>query len=211
VATAEKLVPTSALTPSSKRDSRGILLEKGSNEFVFAVVGHVGSGTSMVAKTLQQLLRESTVNGQTFDVEILKARDVIEDWAQKQKKQLPPKTGNKLIAHVKTLQDYGDEMRAEKMINGTQDHAAVARGLVLRIRQCRAIKVGIPLDSSGEIMPDGKPRAYILDCLRHPAEVNMLSSLLKKASDRVIAGAARDFSHPKANKKRDSISHHYPE
>jgi hypothetical protein len=37
------------------------------------------------------------------------------------------------------------------------------------------------------------------------------SSLLKKASDPVIAGAARDFSSPKANKKRDSISHHFPE
>jgi hypothetical protein len=37
------------------------------------------------------------------------------------------------------------------------------------------------------------------------------SSLLKKASDPVIAGAARDFSSPKANKKRDSISHRYPE
>jgi hypothetical protein len=37
------------------------------------------------------------------------------------------------------------------------------------------------------------------------------NSLLKKASNPVIAGAARDFSSPKANKKRDSISHHYPE
>jgi hypothetical protein len=37
------------------------------------------------------------------------------------------------------------------------------------------------------------------------------NSLLKKASDPVIAGAARDFSSPKANKKRDSISHHFPE
>jgi hypothetical protein len=37
------------------------------------------------------------------------------------------------------------------------------------------------------------------------------SSLLKKASDPVIAGAAKDFSSPKANKKRDSISYRYPE
>jgi len=47
--------------------------------------------------------------------------------------------------------------------------------------------------------------------LRTATEQSPTSSLLKKASDRVIAGAAKDFSHPKANKKRDSISHHYPE
>jgi hypothetical protein len=41
--------------------------------------------------------------------------------------------------------------------------------------------------------------------------VGSSNSLLKKASDPVIATAARDFFYPKANKKRDSISHHYPE
>ncbi len=174
MATAEKFVPASALAQSSKRDSREILLEKASNEFVFAVVGHVGSGTSMVAKTLQELLREKRFSGQTFDTEILKARDVIEDWARKQGKQLPPRSGERLIKHVQVLQDYGDQMRGELRSTGTQDHVAIARGLVLRIRRCRADKLGVTRDALSEVMPDGKPRAYILDCLRHPAEVNML-------------------------------------
>jgi hypothetical protein len=34
---------------------------------------------------------------------------------------------------------------------------------------------------------------------------------LKKAFNPVIAGAARGFSSPKANKKRGSISNHYRE
>jgi hypothetical protein len=37
------------------------------------------------------------------------------------------------------------------------------------------------------------------------------NNLLKKASDPVVAGAVRNFSYPKANKHRDSISHLYPE
>jgi hypothetical protein len=43
------------------------------------------------------------------------------------------------------------------------------------------------------------------------AASNASNSLLKKASDPVVAGAVRDFSYPKANKKTDSISHLYPE
>ncbi len=128
----------------------------------------------MVAKTLQQLLRETPLNGRKFDAEILSAREVIEDWARKRKKPVPAKTDKKLISDVYKLQDYGDEMRAEETKGGAQDHAAVARGLVLRIRQLRATKLQVPLNVNSEVVPDGSPRAYILDCLRHPAEVNML-------------------------------------
>lgn len=46
-----------------------------SNEFVFALVGHTGSGTSVIAQTLQALLRDTNLNGSTFDVTILKARE----------------------------------------------------------------------------------------------------------------------------------------
>lgn len=174
MATAKNLVPISGLTTRARRDSREIVLENASNEFVFAVVGHAGSGTSMVADRLRDLLLDTEVAGAKFEVISLKARDVIQDWARKKGKPVPPDTGEKLLSHVETLQNYGDEMRAENTRNNTQDHAAIARGLILRIRQQRAGKLGKSAEGHEEIVPDGKPRAYILDCLRHPAEVDML-------------------------------------
>ena len=75
MSTAPNLIPISQLAKSSKRGSREILLTEASNEFVFAVVGHAGSGTSTVARTLAELLREAKFIGVSFDVEILKARE----------------------------------------------------------------------------------------------------------------------------------------
>ena len=68
---------------SRNRESRRILLDEASNEFVFAVVGHAGSGTTAVAKQLSNLLLQTSVGKDQFDVEILKARAVIENWARK--------------------------------------------------------------------------------------------------------------------------------
>jgi deoxycytidylate deaminase len=174
LATANNIVPVSSLTSSTKRDSREIVLENASNEFVFAVVGHAGSGTSKVADTLARLLLERKFGNEPFEVVTLKARDVIKEWARNNGKLIPTETGVKLLSDVKKLQDYGDEMRAEKTKSGEEDHAAIARGFILRIRQQRAAKLGQSCEGYEEIAPDGKPRAYILDCLRHPAEANML-------------------------------------
>src|ERR1017187_4916606 len=47
-----------------------------------AVVGHVGCGTSEIAESLRESLEEKTLPGGAFEVQILKARDVITDWAR---------------------------------------------------------------------------------------------------------------------------------
>lgn len=159
--------------------SRELIRRESSNEFFFAVVGHAGSGTSFVAKTLGDFLRQTKLDGCQFDVEILKARTIIEEWARKNGKHVPspePK-GKRKLPDVKLLQDYGDEMRAETAVGGEPDYAAVARGLVLRLREVRAGRLGVSADSRSPIIPDGTPRAYILDALRHPAEVMLLRRL----------------------------------
>lgn len=175
MATLRNPVPSPQPIDTPRRGSRETIIGKAANEFVFAVVGHAGSGTSVIAQQLHEVLLDSKIDGQPFRSEILKARDVIEEWARKKGRAIPPGTGKKLLANVRTLQDYGDEMRGEQgRGKGTEDHAAIARGLVLKIRQARAAQMGLPTSGGTEIAPDGKPRAYILDCLRHPAEVNML-------------------------------------
>jgi len=161
------------------RGSREVVIGADSNELVFAVVGHAGSGTTLVAQTLAAVLKETAFHGGAFDVVILKARDVIKDWAIKHGKDLPPERakGERFIEDVRLLQDLGDEMRKEKTRSGTQDHSAVARELALRIRDSRAQAVKVVPGPGQPVPPDGKPRAYILDSLRHPAEVNLLRAI----------------------------------
>ncbi|MBM7117817.1 anti-phage dCTP deaminase [Archangium primigenium] len=143
--------------------------EHASNELVFAVVGHVGSGTSFIAEALQNLL--SSRKG--YEVEMLKAREVIVDWARRSGKltEEPKKTD---LKHAINLQDWGDEMRSS-------DATAVARSMVERIRLARARMQRIENPGVGAVLPDGKPRAYIIDAIRHPAEAHLLRSLYRNA------------------------------
>lgn len=161
-------------SPRSRKQSQELLREQMANEFVFAVVGHVGSGTSTVAEQLRQILVKFELRGTPFEVEILKARKQIESWAQRQNRglgDLPEKS----IAIAQRLQDWGDEMRVE------EDNAAVARRLLNEIRLCRARKQGTEIGDDNAVLPDGKPRAYILDAVRHPAEVHLLRSVYQNA------------------------------
>jgi deoxycytidylate deaminase len=161
--------------------SREVLGREASGEFIFAVVGHAGSGTTAIAKTLESLLGETTVNGDHFDVTMIRARAVIAAWATDRGKQLPPQTEKRYLKHVELLQDYGDEMRGEKCANGTPEYAAVARGLVELIQKARATKTGVTFTAGLPVAPDGKPRAYILDSIRHPAEVQLLRNIYGEA------------------------------
>ncbi len=176
-------LPSAAAGESRDRDSRKVITESSSNELVFAVVGHAGSGTTLIATQLVEVLEERAVNGQNFQVEVLKAKEVIEAWAVERKRPLPPKRsdGKKLFEDVEMYQNLGDEMRAEKTVSGAPDHAAVARRLVLNVRAARARKLSITASPGEPVVPDGRPRAYIIDSLRHPAEVNLLRAIYRDA------------------------------
>jgi deoxycytidylate deaminase len=168
-----------ARTP--ERDSRNVLLEAASNELVFAVVGHAGAGTSFIAGQLDNLLKQTSLAEVRFDVSILKAREVILDWARAHGKPPLNVTSPPSLQQVKILQDYGDLMRAEKTATGKEDLAAIARALSLKIRLLRAIRTNQVAEAGKAVVPDGKPRAYILDSLRHPEEAQFLRQLYGKA------------------------------
>lgn len=162
------VAPRSGNTPDAKQK----VLSHASNELIFSVVGHVGSGNSEIATTLQALLKD-----EGFDVEIIKAREVIESFANTKELEIPtPNDDGKLsISDVTKYQDYGDDMRQEF------GHSAVAEDLAIKIREKRANKLGIEIADGVAIEPDGKSRAYILDSLRHPAEVNLLRHIYQGA------------------------------
>lgn len=68
---------------TTAKPSKALIIEHATNEIVFAVVGHVGSGTSTIATTLRGLLENPALPGGKYEVGILKARGIIEDWANR--------------------------------------------------------------------------------------------------------------------------------
>lgn len=160
---APRLLPTPDSTGSS---AEALIRQRASNELVFAVVGHAGSGTTEVAKRLENALQNESLRGGPFEVSILKARSVISDWADKQGLR-PPKEKSKSLEQTIQFQDLGDKMREA-------DHSAVARALIARIRTTRAASQHSEVGTDEVVIPDGARRAYVLDSIRHPAEVHLL-------------------------------------
>jgi deoxycytidylate deaminase len=169
----ESLAPVKKL-PGTAPGAKERLKEQVANELVFAVVGHVGSGTTTVAKKLQDLLSSDELPGGPYEVHFLKARQEIVEWAHQNGHGLTEPSAPDL-EHSKKLQDLGDAMR-------TEDPAAVARALTLRIRATRSAKQGVDASKIGPVKPDGKTRrAYIIDAIRHPAEAHLLRSVYRNA------------------------------
>jgi deoxycytidylate deaminase len=154
-------------------DAKKQVLAEAAQEFVFAVVGHIGSGTSDVARSFKDLLERQK---RPFQSKIIKATEVIESWASGAGVNFPDRNAPRTIESAKSWQDLGDEMR-----RATKDHAAVAKGLVKEIRKTRATACNLEVVNGEPVIPDGTPRAYILDALRHPAEANLLRHLYQEA------------------------------
>lgn len=165
----------------AKLGARRILREAAANEYVFAVVGHVGSGTSEIAEILKAVMSEERVETQPFEVIQLKSSEVIVEWANANGKPIPPRHEPRELADVECLQRYGNEMRGAKTSDGRFDYSAVARGLIGKIQERRAAAVHQQFEPGMEVEPDGKPRAYILDSIRHPEEVLLLRSVYGEA------------------------------
>jgi deoxycytidylate deaminase/dephospho-CoA kinase len=159
--------------PSDLPTAQRQIVEEAAHEFVFAVVGRIGSGTSQVARAFKELLERQNPS---FDTRILKATEVIENWAKRVSQQHPARTGARTIDDAQRWQDLGDEMRKK-----TKDNSAVAKGLIAEIRNARGAAVKQEVVNGEPVVPDGTPRAYILDALRHPAEVNLLRHLYQEA------------------------------
>lgn len=169
--------PATVLVPVSQKKSSEIYQSLDSNEYVFALVGHVGSGTSEVARQLEIILSKYPFSFERSNIITLKASAEIREWAEQNGKHLvsrqpatgkisAPSRGSVLVAEM--MQEWGDEMRQQG------DHAAVACKLLNRIRQARASCTRQKVEPGQAVIPDGQRRAYILDSLRHPAEVELL-------------------------------------
>jgi hypothetical protein len=149
------------------RTSLNVFKDNEARELVFAVVGHIGSGTSEIANALVSDLERLE---ECYETTLLKARQSIVDWANARGLSGSQSSGQ--IADVQHLQDMGDRARLE-----SEDNAFVARELIKRIRLTRAEKMNKTAGPGDVVEPDGKKRAYVLDSIRHPDEVKLLRAV----------------------------------
>jgi deoxycytidylate deaminase len=151
--------------------SQQVLNRTRSHELFIAVVGPAGAGVGTAAMALESFFKDALIGEEKFQPVIIKASESIREWANARGREVPPLESRKTLSGVIMMQDRGDEMRAE-----LEDNAAVARAVLSKIRQLRADMSGKPL---GEI--DGRPRVYIIDSLRHPAEAHLLRRIYQDA------------------------------
>ena len=150
-----------------RKDATDLVNELVTKELVFAVVGPVGAGSSAIAEALREFLSDSD-----YDVHVVKARRFIGEYAVRSKLDLPDEKG---LNQTERLQDIGDAMRKDL------GSSAIAEKFAVEIREIRARAVGGDSNSAEPIQPDKKPRAYILDSIRHPSEVALLRKIYQNS------------------------------
>jgi deoxycytidylate deaminase/dephospho-CoA kinase len=139
-----------------------------SNELIFALVGPVGSGTSFVANALHGLVES---NLKATNISIIKVSDIISDFIGTE--ELAKIPNNDKLSRAMRYQDAGDQMREK-------DEAILGAKTASQIKYERDIinsikKIGL---ESNEKTP---PTVYIIDSLKHPAEVELLRGIYREA------------------------------
>ena len=150
--------------------SRQLLRGSRANELFIAIVAPAGAGAGTAADTIASYLGGEAVDGVPYQVIRIKATDAIKAWGRANGHRLPP-AGRKTLDGIVTMQDCGDAMRRV-----LDDGGAVARGVLSDITTKRAVASRRP---EGEV--DGRPRAFIVDSLRHPAEAHLLRRVYQDA------------------------------
>lgn len=154
-----------------------------SQEFVFAVVGYAGSGTSKVAGQLKILL-----NSRDVHVEIIKARTSLDYYAD-QTKSLRPSSDNTKIEQVTIYQNLGDAAR--KNFN---ENSAVTAYMIKRIKEIR--------DAADDEKSEEK-KVYIIDSIKHPAEVKLLQNVYGEHFCLIGVGCRPDIRKTRLIRKLD--------
>lgn len=126
------------------------LRESRASEFVFAVVGYAGSGTSFVATRLGRFLEKKD-----YTPHDIRARDFLDTFAS-HRGMKHSGTDARSLDRTAFYQSVGDSFRQE-----SSEYGIVAGFMASRIKELR--------DQN-----QGKKNVYILDSLKHPDEVDLL-------------------------------------
>ena len=188
------LVPA-AVPSGASGTSRDLLRRSRANELFIAIVAPAGAGAGTAANIIGSYLGQENVEGEPYQVIKVKASDAIKAWSRAHDRPIPQEGVRKSLDGIVQMQDRGDDMRKAFV-----DGAAVARGAMAAIHRLRAEASGRP---EGEI--DGRPRAFIIDSLRHPAEANLLRRVYQDAF--TLVGVVCDPKTRDARLRKDLFAH----
>lgn len=142
-------------------DSKALIRSMHSSELFFAVVGPVGAGGSRAIASLKRVCEELG-----YECEWIKASNLIRHWAERSGIEVPPALP-KTLDLITALQDLGDRVREK-------DAAQVSKEVMREIMRIRAEKTGQTFQPGQAVVPDEKKRVYLIDSIRHPAEIHLL-------------------------------------
>ena len=145
---------------------------------MFAVVGYAGSGTSKLTGQLKSLLIAQDLN-----VEIIKAREGLQNYAESSGEQIPEHQTK--LEQVSTFQDLGDDLRSQ-----ASENAAVAAYMVRRINELRQAE-------------KDPASIFILDSLKHPSEVRLLRHVYGENFCLIGVGCRPDIRKTRLARKLD--------
>lgn len=165
-------------------DSFTAIRGRRSQELVIGLCGAMGSG---VKSLKSQLILELKSNG--YHVEHIRISDLISN-------QLKVSTTNlSNFQRYNKLQDYGDDLREDK------GNFVCAELAIYQIQTLREEIYGTEEES---LTKNTKKSAYILDQIKHPAEVELLNEVYK--NNFYLLGLLRTETERKLNLKDEGIS-----
>jgi len=146
---------TAPINPITKKGDKGFVADHidqhRSKDLVFAITGYIGSGMSQVADHLRDLLKQE----HSITAVVVKCSDLLAAEAAREGQP----TTETPIERTKQLQQFGNGLREKH-------GSAVIAGLVIRrIKQDRAEH------------PADERLAFVIDCCKHPAEVEALRNV----------------------------------
>lgn len=190
--------PKSKTETKHFNDPKEVLRSFEANEFIIGIIGYVGSGISFVAEKFRSLLLSEGFD----DVIIIKASVTIKEWAKNN--DISFNIESDPIGKVVEMQTLGDDMRKNS------NEAAVAQGVICEIMKQRALWNGVEnYDNNQEVLPNPeKKRAYIIDSIKHPAEVELLRQVYGDTFSLIGVVCYDDIRAKRISKKHFSTIEH---
>lgn len=184
--------PENAL-PSQKASTTGILRKSHlrdalaclrAGEFVFGVIGYAGSGTSHTADQIYQLLTNQLAS-QGVKIHKIKARELLDRHIDACGAKKPSGSSLEMVS---AYQEAGDELR-----KSSQEYGAVGAYAILNISELRS--------GAGQDIC-----VYIIDSIKHPAEVELLRAVYGDAFCLVGVGCRPDVRQARLARKHKLAS-----
>lgn len=164
-----------AAATQTTKEGRGTFNSLLSTEWVFAVVGPVGSGTTFVASALANLASQNT---KFRNAEIIRIKASDEIRSSLTSDQLGELDNLSRLQVSAAFQDAGDALRK-------RDRTALAMKLMLAIKRKReeskarlAASTVLAIQAAESVDPT---RIYIIDSLKNPSEVELLRGIYRES------------------------------